>query len=69
MEQWVALVKFRMSRQDEFLFFVFSQQYSAFYCAGEHLWPRSYGLTYGPSLTDIHNIRPADVNGQFVFDT
>ncbi|XP_062219005.1 uncharacterized protein LOC133918901 isoform X2 [Phragmites australis] len=28
----------------------------------EHLWPRSYGLTYGPSLTDIHNIRPADVN-------
>nr|TKW39088.1 hypothetical protein SEVIR_1G155800v2 [Setaria viridis] len=28
----------------------------------EHLWPRSYGLTYGPSLTDLHNIRPADVN-------
>ncbi|KAG2699567.1 hypothetical protein I3843_07G197000 [Carya illinoinensis] len=28
----------------------------------EHLWPRSYGLTYGPSLTDIHNIRAADVN-------
>ncbi|CAN6244263.1 unnamed protein product [Urochloa humidicola] len=32
----------------------------------EHLWPRSYGLTYGPSLTDLHNIRPADVNGQLV---
>ncbi|KAL8152534.1 hypothetical protein V2J09_010294 [Rumex salicifolius] len=29
----------------------------------EHLWPRSYGLTYGSSLTDLHNIRPADVNG------
>nr|XP_011464722.1 PREDICTED: uncharacterized protein LOC101302661 isoform X2 [Fragaria vesca subsp. vesca]XP_011464723.1 PREDICTED: uncharacterized protein LOC101302661 isoform X2 [Fragaria vesca subsp. vesca] len=28
----------------------------------EHLWPRSYGLKNGPSLTDIHNIRPADVN-------
>ncbi|GAB4853552.1 hypothetical protein Ancab_017743 [Ancistrocladus abbreviatus] len=28
----------------------------------EHLWPRSYGLTKGPSLTDLHNIRPADVN-------
>ncbi|XP_072971162.1 uncharacterized protein [Typha angustifolia] len=28
----------------------------------EHLWPRSYGLTDGPSLTDLHNIRPADVN-------
>ncbi|XP_059460765.1 uncharacterized protein LOC132189933 isoform X3 [Corylus avellana] len=28
----------------------------------EHLWPRSYGLTDGPSMTDIHNIRPADVN-------
>ncbi|KAG8070634.1 hypothetical protein GUJ93_ZPchr0006g44676 [Zizania palustris] len=28
----------------------------------EHLWPRSYGLTYGPSLTDLHNIRAADVN-------
>ncbi|XP_061361564.1 uncharacterized protein LOC133305374 isoform X2 [Gastrolobium bilobum] len=28
----------------------------------EHLWPRSYGLTNGPSLTDLHNIRPADVN-------
>ncbi|KAL9262548.1 Extracellular ribonuclease-like protein [Drosera capensis] len=28
----------------------------------EHLWPRSYGLTHGPSLTDLHNIRPADVN-------
>ncbi|XP_025799075.1 uncharacterized protein LOC112878987 isoform X3 [Panicum hallii] len=28
----------------------------------EHLWPRSYGLTYGPLLTDLHNIRPADVN-------
>ncbi|KAB1204318.1 Extracellular ribonuclease [Morella rubra] len=28
----------------------------------EHLWPRSYGLTDGPSLTDIHNIRPSDVN-------
>lgn len=31
---------------------------------GEHLWPRSYGLTKGPSLTDLHNIRPADVNGK-----
>ncbi|XP_039840575.1 uncharacterized protein LOC120700413 isoform X1 [Panicum virgatum] len=30
----------------------------------EHLWPRSYGLSYGPELTDLHNIRPADVNGQ-----
>ncbi|XP_017410366.2 uncharacterized protein LOC108322699 isoform X3 [Vigna angularis] len=29
---------------------------------GEHLWPRSYGLTKGPSLTDLHNIRPADAN-------
>ncbi|KAL9372254.1 hypothetical protein Peur_034498 [Populus x canadensis] len=28
----------------------------------EHLWPRSYGLISGPSLTDLHNIRPADVN-------
>lgn len=28
----------------------------------EHLWPRSYGLTHAPSLTDLHNIRPADVN-------
>ncbi|KAF7153718.1 hypothetical protein RHSIM_Rhsim01G0002700 [Rhododendron simsii] len=28
----------------------------------EHLWPRSYGLMSGPSLTDLHNIRPADVN-------
>lgn len=28
----------------------------------EHLWPRSYGLMRGPSLTDLHNIRPADVN-------
>ncbi|WVZ11432.1 hypothetical protein V8G54_015962 [Vigna mungo] len=28
----------------------------------EHLWPRSYGLSKGPSLTDLHNIRPADVN-------
>ncbi|XP_057981531.1 uncharacterized protein LOC131166914 isoform X2 [Malania oleifera] len=27
----------------------------------EHLWPRSYGLTYS-SFTDLHNIRPADVN-------
>ncbi|XP_049933066.1 uncharacterized protein LOC116250802 isoform X2 [Nymphaea colorata] len=28
----------------------------------EHLWPRSYGLARGPSLTDLHNLRPADVN-------
>lgn len=28
----------------------------------EHLWPRSYGLIDHPSLTDLHNIRPADVN-------
>ncbi|KAJ4834549.1 hypothetical protein Tsubulata_023710 [Turnera subulata] len=28
----------------------------------EHLWPRSYGLSNGASLTDLHNIRPADVN-------
>ncbi|ONI27124.1 hypothetical protein PRUPE_1G068900 [Prunus persica] len=28
----------------------------------EHLWPRSYGLKDGSSLTDLHNIRPADVN-------
>lgn len=30
----------------------------------EHLWPRSYGLADGSSLTDLHNIRPADVNGK-----
>ncbi|XP_052116978.1 uncharacterized protein LOC107496556 isoform X3 [Arachis duranensis] len=29
---------------------------------GEHLWPRSYGLMGGPALTDLHNIRPSDVN-------
>ncbi|CAK9133610.1 unnamed protein product [Ilex paraguariensis] len=29
---------------------------------GEHLWPRSYGLNNGSSVTDLHNIRPADVN-------
>ncbi|XP_044346137.1 extracellular ribonuclease-like [Triticum aestivum] len=28
----------------------------------EHLWPRSYGLKRRPSLTDLHNIRPADAN-------
>ncbi|CAK9162232.1 unnamed protein product [Ilex paraguariensis] len=28
----------------------------------EHLWPRSYGLNNGSSVTDLHNIRPADVN-------
>ncbi|KAA0058187.1 extracellular ribonuclease isoform X3 [Cucumis melo var. makuwa] len=28
----------------------------------EHLWPRSYGLRRGPSLTDLHNIHPADAN-------
>ncbi|KAF8405708.1 hypothetical protein HHK36_007785 [Tetracentron sinense] len=28
----------------------------------EHLWPRSYGLIRGPSSTDLHNIRPEDVN-------
>ncbi|KAJ8770193.1 hypothetical protein K2173_011528 [Erythroxylum novogranatense] len=28
----------------------------------EHLWPRSYGVANWPLLTDIHNIRPADVN-------
>ncbi|KAJ4765131.1 Extracellular ribonuclease [Rhynchospora pubera] len=28
----------------------------------EHLWPRSYGLQKGPAHTDLHNIRPADVN-------
>ncbi|KAK6912372.1 Endonuclease I, partial [Dillenia turbinata] len=28
----------------------------------EHLWPRSYGLTSGPMLSDLHNIRPADIN-------
>lgn len=28
----------------------------------EHLWPRSYGLRRGPSLTDLHNIHPADTN-------
>lgn len=32
------------------------------FSSGEHLWPRSYGLTHAPSLTDLHNIRPADVN-------
>ncbi|PKA49479.1 hypothetical protein AXF42_Ash016668 [Apostasia shenzhenica] len=30
----------------------------------EHLWPRSYGLKDCTSLTDLHNIRPADVNGK-----
>lgn len=31
----------------------------------EHLWPRSYGLIHGhPEFTDLHNLRPADVNGQ-----
>jgi ribosomal RNA-processing protein 1 len=39
-----------------------SFQIAAF--SGEHLWPRSYGLISGPSLTDLHNIRPADVNGE-----
>lgn len=38
--------------------------YICIYISGEHLWPRSYGLRDGPSLTDLHNIRPADVNGQ-----
>ncbi|XP_020523532.1 uncharacterized protein LOC18435609 isoform X2 [Amborella trichopoda] len=28
----------------------------------EHLWPRSYGLKDGLSVTDLHNLRPADVN-------
>lgn len=29
----------------------------------EHLWPRSYGLEEGrPEFTDVHNLRPADVN-------
>nr|PNR30873.1 hypothetical protein PHYPA_027189 [Physcomitrium patens] len=29
----------------------------------EHLWPRSYGLTENQSeFTDVHNLRPADVN-------
>ncbi|XP_078165965.1 uncharacterized protein LOC144560598 [Carex rostrata] len=28
----------------------------------EHLWPRSYGLQKGSARTDLHNIRPADVN-------
>lgn len=35
--------------------------------SGEHLWPRSYGLIDHPSLTDLHNIRPADVNGKMGF--
>jgi len=47
-----------------YLYVFHSQNYCVFYCAGEHLWPRSYGLSYGPELTDLHNIRPADVNGQ-----
>ncbi|XBI25530.1 hypothetical protein VPH35_050449 [Triticum aestivum] len=33
----------------------------------EHLWPRSYGLKRRPSLTDLHNIRPADANGQLYY--
>ena len=37
-----------------------------FLCSGEHLWPRSYGLTDGPSLSDLHNICPTDVNGKIV---
>eukprot|EP00850_Spirogloea_muscicola_P006715 SM000032S12099 [mRNA] locus=s32:544543:547272:+ [translate_table: standard] len=29
----------------------------------EHLWPRSYGLVAGhPEFSDLHNIRPADIN-------
>lgn len=36
------------------------------FVTGEHLWPRSYGLRDGTSLTDLHNIRPADVNGRMV---
>lgn len=33
--------------------------------AGEHLWPRSYGLLEGrPEFTDLHNLRPADANGK-----
>ncbi|MQL99493.1 hypothetical protein Taro_032230 [Colocasia esculenta] len=28
----------------------------------EHLWPRSYGLIDKASLTDLHNLRPVDVN-------
>ncbi|MQL82396.1 hypothetical protein Taro_014871 [Colocasia esculenta] len=33
---------------------------------GEHLWPRSYGLIDKASLTDLHNLHPADVNGRDV---
>eukprot|EP00270_Netrium_digitus_P008607 TRINITY_DN2585_c0_g1_i5.p1 TRINITY_DN2585_c0_g1~~TRINITY_DN2585_c0_g1_i5.p1 ORF type:complete len:583 (-),score=127.13 TRINITY_DN2585_c0_g1_i5:107-1855(-) len=29
----------------------------------EHLWPRSFGLVQGqPEFSDLHNLRPADVN-------
>lgn len=33
------------------------------FAPGEHLWPRSYGLITHQSLTDVHNIRAADANG------
>ncbi|KAF8033643.1 hypothetical protein BT93_C0045 [Corymbia citriodora subsp. variegata] len=29
----------------------------------EHLWPRSYGLIDRVSLSDLHNLRPSDING------
>ncbi|XP_056176930.1 uncharacterized protein LOC115677344 isoform X2 [Syzygium oleosum] len=29
---------------------------------GEHLWPRSYGLIDRVSLSDLHNLRPSDIN-------
>ncbi|KAI6682654.1 hypothetical protein NL676_036535 [Syzygium grande] len=28
----------------------------------EHLWPRSYGLIDRVSLSDLHNLRPSDIN-------
>ncbi|XP_030535584.1 extracellular ribonuclease-like isoform X4 [Rhodamnia argentea] len=28
----------------------------------EHLWPRSYGLVDRVSLSDLHNLRPSDIN-------
>lgn len=47
-----------------FFFLVDGKKLKHFFLVGEHLWPRSYGLTKAPSLTDLHNIHPADANGK-----
>lgn len=53
------IVKFGPKKKKEEDLLIYTKAFT-----GEHLWPRSYGLTNGPSLTDLHNIRPADVNGK-----